>query len=403
MARFTPKNGTTNTQTEVISGKITMAGFSSIVGPVGPQGLTGQTGATGSQGIQGVTGAPGQTGVAGATGATGSQGIQGVTGVTGQTGGTGAQGIQGIQGATGPQGPSGTAAAGHVYGNGSDGNLTVTNSTFMAGTYTYDIVTITATGVLEMRGYHLICRSLIIDAGGRLHSDGLSAVGQSSGAGAFIGGPINCVAGLGTNGVSAGLNASTVGINSLVTSTPTTPYGASGALPKGGNGGSVTNTSTSTTTAGGIGATPNTNINNRRIFMSWPTGLPIRGTGNHTGGCGGGSGAAANTGGGTAISGAGGGGGGGMHISAKVLVNNGTISCNGGNGGNASGGVAPSAAGGGGGGAGGFIWLISNTDIASRGVVTCNGGTPGSSIINGAFTSQVATTGVVGDICHVVI
>jgi hypothetical protein len=59
---------------------------------------------------------------------------------------------------------------------------------------------------------------------------------------------------------------------------------------------------------------------------------------------------------------------------------------------------------GGGGGGGGCVWLISNTDLASRGVVTANGGNGGAGVSGGTYTLPVApAAGIVGSICHVVI
>ena len=428
MARYvrTPDNVPVEIPTQVVSGKITMSGFSSIIGPVGPQGIqgvtgptgqtgatgsqgiqgvagpTGQTGLTGSQGIQGVTGATGQTGVAGATGATGSQGIQGVTGPagpTGQTGVTGAQGIQGIQGATGPQGPSG---GGHVYGDGSDGNLTVVSTgVFLTNTYSYDTITITGAGSLEARGWHVMCRSLIINAGGVLHANGASASTYSPGAGALTTGVLNGIAGAGGGGAMPGV-AGTGVAGSVSNALTRTPIGTSGVTPRGGNGGSINNVTA--TYAGGVSGIPTFDFYNRKIFYAWTDGLMARSANAFTTGTGGGGGAAAFLQ-GSCTGGGGGGAGGALHISAKTVANAGVISANGGNGGS---GIplfgAVDYAGAGGGGGGGCVWLISNTDLASRGVVTANGGNGGAGVSGGTYTLPVApAAGIVGSICHVVI
>ena len=395
--------GTPNNANNTTNGKLTMSGFSSIIGPVGPQGIQGVTGATGSQGIQGVTGATGQTGVAGATGATGSQGIQGVTGATGQTGPTGAQGIQGIQGATGPQGPAGTAAAGHVYGDGSDGNLTVVSTgVFLTNTYSYDTITITGAGSLEARGWHVMCRSLIINAGGVLHANGASASTYSPGAGALTTGVLNGIAGAGGGGAMPGV-AGTGVAGSVSNALTRTPIGTSGVTPRGGNGGSINNVTA--TYAGGVSGIPTSDFYNRKIFYAWTDGLMARSANAFTTGTGGGGGAAAFLQ-GSCTGGGGGGAGGALHISAKTVANAGVISANGGNGGSGIPlfGAVDYAGAGGGGGGGGCVWLISNTDLASRGVVTANGGAAGISVAGGVYSCPVApAAGLVGAICHVVI
>ncbi len=271
-----------------------------------------------------------------------------------------------------------------IFGDGSDGDVTISASTTMTREQHYNNLTIGTTGILKPRGFRIFVKgTLTIESGGSINDDGNNATGGTPGTGlgatgfldgqSSAGGNSRGSLGAGNAGVALG---STVSLNS------------NGVLPVGGAGGA-----SGTGQAGGAGGTC-TQITPSQRWSSTAVQYAGRAAGSAQwkGGSGGGGGGADPTG-GTCVSGAGGGGGGLVYIAANTITNNGTISANGGNGGNASFTGTANAGGGGGGGAG-HVCVVTKTNT-SLGTITANGGTGGAGAGASGLPGGVGTSGTV--------
>lgn len=266
------------------------------------------------------------------------------------------------------------------YGDGSDGDATITGgTTTLTRDMYYDNLTITGTGVLRPAGYRVFVRGLLtIQTGGVIERNG-NAGGTP--ANAITGGTAGAALAAGSLGGSgaggAGGNASTAG-----TGGSNANDGAGGA---GGAGGGSHDTGDDAAEAGGAGGS-----------VAWPQAVSTSGlrhlahalgiyhavtTGAATivaGGAGGGGGAGGDSG----TGGGGGSGGGAMVVAAYRLANAGTIRANGGAGGAAYTGPDAAGNGGGGGGGGGVIWLITRASTGA-GTVEALGGAGGAGHLAG--------------------
>jgi len=257
------------------------------------------------------------------------------------------------------------------FGDGIDGDATITGSFTLSREFYYNNLILTGTGSIKPNGYKLYVKeTLTINSGCSINDDGNSASGLTPGAilnarnylgaGGGVGGTGRNTSGTGNAGGGSGGNSSLNVLNLA----PTGGAGGSAAANVGGS-------------AGGA-AQPNPN---QRWNGRWYDGRASVAAFN--GGSGGGGGALAAT---PGNSGAGGGGAGIVWIAAKNIVNSGTISANGGNG---SDGTGINAAGGGGGGGGGLVCLI--TKSTSYGIITANGGSGGLGVntgVNGSAGSS---------------
>jgi Collagen triple helix repeat (20 copies) len=120
-----------------------------------PRGETGPTGPTGPQGPAGPQGLAGPAGPQGSVGVTGPQGPPGPVGTQGLAGPIGVTGPQRPPGPTGPTGPQGPSSQLALYGDGSDGALTISssmdwNSNSPSGMLQFSSLTITSTGSLTV-------------------------------------------------------------------------------------------------------------------------------------------------------------------------------------------------------------------------------------------------------------
>ncbi len=114
-----------------------------------------------------------------AAGARGPQGEDGEQGPIGATGATGLQGAQGPTGATGAQGIDGAFA---IYGDGSEGNTTISSTTSLAGAnYQYDSFTLSSAATLT------VASGTVIRASGNCAINGTINV-QTGASGATRGG-----------------------------------------------------------------------------------------------------------------------------------------------------------------------------------------------------------------------
>lgn len=229
-----------------------------------------------------------------------------------------------------------------LFGTGTDGDLLVNGGTTTAAADgVYNDVHVTSTGIWKTGGYrHWIRGQLLVDAGGIVNNDGVDAVSNAAPGAApaqtvgntFNGGAGGATTSPGSNGVSA-------------TNTPASFTGTGG---NGGAGNAGANAGGTGGTVATMGATRG-RIRNFSI-QQLAQGFGGTNTQNIGGGAGGGGGGGGP--GGGAAGGAGGSGGGFVVLTAREIINNGTIRSKGGNG------FGPAAnAGGGGGGGGGVVWL----------------------------------------------
>lgn len=254
----------------------------------------------------------------------------------------------------------GTVATGGaaVYGDGSDGNVTISTTVTLTRDMYYDTLTVANGGVLKTSGYRVFCKTACaVNSGSVIHNDGGDGADNTGGAQS----PTNGTLGNG----AAGVNGSSAGV-----------AGNGQAQGFGGNGGAG---GSGTSGAGGAAGTVS------MPTRSYVRALPFAIIGNYydrsagwalaQGGASGGTGGA-----GTVNGSASGAGGGVVMLCAKAITNNGRISANGGAGGSRSTGANW---GGGGGGGGGLMIAVYNTLTGTT--PTANGGTGGAG--NGTGTA----------------
>lgn len=265
----------------------------------------------------------------------------------------------------------GTGGVG-IYGDGSDGNVTITGgTTTLTRDMFYDTLTVTSTGVLVTAGYRVYCKTLCtVNASGVIHNDGSAGTaGGSLGAGALAGTLIG-----GTNGGAGGTAAGSAG--SAQSNALGAGIGGAGGLGSGGAGGAAGTNTPAAATIGTLRAVPYS-----AVGYAMGNGSNQFAKGGSGGGGGGGDGSQG---------GGGGGGGGAVLIAARTLVNDGTIRALGGAGGNAGG----TNRGGGGGGGGGLI-LLTYSLTSGSGSTSVAGGAGGTKTGTGVAGSAGATGTVI--------
>lgn len=261
------------------------------------------------------------------------------------------------------------------FGDGSDGNLTLTGNISLSRDMQYDTLDL-AGFTIDASGYRVRCLALRDTAGGGvIHNNGGNGSGPSQGtaapAGSIGGGAAGGGGGTAGGNGSAGTNRATSWPSKDGTSGVSGRGGAGGASGQGQTGG-----------ASGTVADPNANSGYGGLYM-WDTGRAPSdaaalsgGSGGGGGGCGAGAGARGGGGGGSA---------GVCMVFARDVDVPGTteIRANGGVGGNATAGVSLGAAGGGGGGGGMAVFTY---ETASGGLpnVVAAGGTGGTATGTGA-------------------
>jgi len=277
---------------------------------------------------------------------------------------------------------------GALFGDASDGNVTITGLTTLTREMHYINLTITGGGELKPNGNRIfVAGTLTIDSGGSINDDGFSATNHVGRTG-FV--ARNYLGGQGTSGGSGwSVNATNVANGNNASNNTNCSLNASNIAPTGGKGGD------STSRTGGSGGTATQNA----VPQKWAGRiLEGRGTfGAFNGGSGGGGGSVSvsvHTS-GTFISGGGGSGGGIVWIAAKTIINNGRISAKGGNGANASLGVGSGGCAGGGGASGGKVGIITQSPSIG-GVVDVTGGTGGSGAATSGHIGQNGSPGAAG-------
>ena len=259
-----------------------------------------------------------------------------------------------------------------AFGDGSDGDATITGGTTTnTREWHYNNLTITGTGILKPRGHRIFVKGVLtINAGGSINDDGVAG-GTGVSGGTALSNLSNSVLGAGSGAGGAGRTTTGAGNAGATSSNCSTNNVA--AQPIGGVGGGI---SAPVWAGGTAGAAPVPTISQKWNSNGaiW-SGRNCNGSSTFNGGSGGGGGALDLTG-GTGTSGNGGSGGGIVYVSAKTVANAGSITANGGAGGSGAA-TGTASAGAGAGGGGGLVTLITTTN-SSFGTVTANPGAVGS-------------------------
>lgn len=320
-----------------------------------------------------------------------------------------------------------------IYGDGSDGNVTISVNTTLAADKYYNNLTVNSGFTLNASGYRVFVKGTLTTVGtgaiknvggnGGNGADGTAdgnpsaggTSGAAAGAGFFLSGQAGAAGGGGGPAHDAG-GASGNGTIGGTGSAQTNALGSNGKTGAAGGTGGVSSDATSNVaggTAGGAGpagtatagsSVPRTSAELILMRDFAQTTPPKFATNAGSGGSGGGSGGGAPAGGSPGGGGGGGGGAGGsggiLLICARAIVHAGSISANGGNGGNGGAGASPGAktqdGGGAGGGAGsggngGVIAMIYST-LTGSGTITTTGGSAGVVGSGGAAGGDAGTT-----------
>lgn len=300
-------------------------------------------------------------------------------------------------------GGGGSDFAAGYFGDGSNGDLTVTGTTTLdvnKASHFFNNLTIDPGAVLYTSGLRVCVKGTLTINGMVSWGKRAPDSGNADGANA-----VGSVRGLGGTAATDGSFGGQSGTAGAAGRTGTSGAGASGVFPttvngEGGIGGACG--------SGGAGALPGGAATNPTAITHRPWRILSDSIG-ATSGVGGVGGA---SGGGSGVSDAGGGGGGGGAGGGPIAIwaNNivigaaGHINSNGGNGGNGGNGVNPATCGGGaggGGGGGGFIYLVyKSITIAVGGQITVDGGSGGAGG-SGLNPGTSGGNGSPGHICRI--
>lgn len=279
-----------------------------------------------------------------------------------------------------------SSSAGGPFGDGSDGDVTISSDTDLARDMFYNNLTVNNGITLSSKGFRVFCAGTITLTGtGKI--SGTGAVGTAGGNTGGAGGGGAAVAGYthATAGSNGGAGANLNGGNGTG-GAAVTGFGSNGAA--GGAGGTGVG---SAGTAGAAGTlTPSAaasgnfrSLQNLLLWRLFPDGSSPVAIKYHGGAGGGGAGAGGNAG---NSEGGGGGGGGasgyGILVAGRTITGTGNIESKGGNGGNGgNGNVAGSnsrgGGGGGGGGAGALVCVVYGNNASWSGNIVVTGGTGG--------------------------
>lgn len=263
--------------------------------------------------------------------------------------------------------PAAVVKVPNIFGDGSDGDVTVSTTITLTRDMYYRNLTVTSAGIINTDGYRIYCTQAFRNAG-IVRSIGGNASGITGGTAPGFGRLGNTSSGSnGRNTVGNGAAGGAVG------------FSFSDSLSTGGVGGSVTggnggNSGQPTNSTGGENIVADfqnivSAITGHAIIWPFASTVPWSLSGGSSGGSGGlGTGASGSSGGGGA-------GGGIVIIAANIVSNTGTISAAGGNGGNASG---TGNIGGGGGGGGGQVFITGLQ--VTEGTINLAGGSAGTGV-----------------------
>lgn len=306
-----------------------------------------------------------------------------------------------------------------LFGDGSDGNVTISATTTLSRDMYYNNLTINSGITLFSGGYRIFGKGTLTHSGivANNGGNGSNASAGTGGAGGTAASSTNIDGGgSSSNGANGTASNGSTPTTSGVGGSKNPGFGVAGV--KGGSGGSSANTSAgaagnngsstqsrplsfvpsfafATGTTSTLALTPNTTTTASRVGAFWDytsSSAFLGGSGGSSGGGGGG--------GDTGSQGGGGGGagapGGIVELVFKTIVNNGDIQAKGGNGGNGANGSGGSAGGGGGGGGGsGGVVLLAYSEYSGTGTITISGGSAGTKG-TGAGTGNDGVDGTAG-------
>ena len=266
--------------------------------------------------------------------------------------------------------PASSFSSSPIFGNGVDGDATISADTTLARDMYYSNLTVNTGFVLNSGGFRIFVKGMCT-LNGTIRDNGSDATGQ----GGVFGAPLGSVGGGGGTG---GGGSGTAG-------------GASGTLTNslGGNGGNGATSGANAGGTGGLSTAPSAVDGSALIVNALPSALTCRVLSGAlaNGGAGGGGGGSAVAG---SVGGGGGGGGGVVMIAARGFSGTGTIEANGGLGANGTG-----TGGGGGGGGGGCVVIITTSALPASIAARTLGGSAG--------TGGTSGTGMAGALGRVVV
>lgn len=243
-----------------------------------------------------------------------------------------------------------------VYGNGVDGDVTISGTVVLAGDAYYNNLSVPTGTTLETRNYRVFVAGTLSGAGTISNNGGSGDTTATGGVG-----PTDAIY---LRGGSGGAGAAAAGSASAALSSTQVRLGGNGGTggsgPSGAGGVGTTGAANSTTQGG-----PNLYQDIvSMIYSKTPGSANLRVGGGNGGGGGGGDGTA---------TGAGGGGGGGvLLLAARAVTFTGAVTANGGNGA-----ARPSGNNGGGGGGGGGVVVVVTGSTTQTFTVSVSGGTGG--------------------------
>ena len=302
----------------------------------------------------------------------------------------------------------------NYFGSGADGDAVISTNTNLARDMYYNNLTVNNGVILNPSGYRIFVRGTLTNNGtiSRVGNNGTNGGqgnnpgtgGSALSAGSIYGGLAGGNGGNGgsNGGGSGGSNGSALNpsITNVAGSAGGGGGGNGGVSGAGGTAGSATAETASfkNNSLSISAATLTLNTENTQKYLPIQTvyGSASLFTLSTSAGSGGGGGGAASGGGVGGAGGGAGGNGGLVYISARILINNGTISVRGGNGGNGGNGGGTNEAGGGGGGAGGAggLAILIYTSLTA-GTINVDGGSFGTG--GTGQTYQAGANGTVGN------
>jgi hypothetical protein len=256
-----------------------------------------------------------------------------------------------------------------IYGDGSDGALTVVGTVTMTRDMYFTALTVPAGATLITAGYRVFAKTSIV-VEGTIHNNGSNGSGATGGASGASG----SLRSGGSGGTSTVSGAGSGGASQQLPSNYTGTAGAGGSSSTGGGG-----------VAGSRAFLSASNLSDPRYSMVMSVGWTLaQGSNAVSAGPGGGSGR-----GNGAVAGGGGGGGGGLVTLCSPIIDNsiGAIQARGGSGAS----TAAVNCGGGGGGAGGIVYLVTDSYVGT--LPDVSGGAAGAG--TGATPAQAGTAGLV--------
>lgn len=282
-----------------------------------------------------------------------------------------------------------------IFGDGSDGAVTISSTTTLTRDMYYSTLTVDATFNLMPDGYFVFVSGTLTN-NGTIHAkgnDGVAGTREPTNPGGAAGGGLtgNRFGGAGAGGAGADTASGVAGAAGSGID-PSLHAGNGGAGGKGGENAPGGTAGGAAGAATDVAASEGLYRSMPELFRPWKKDDTIL-----KGGAGGGGGGVSN--GGASVGGSGGGGGGGASliiIIAFIVVNNGAITTDGGGGGNGGPSTFPKWTGGGGGGGGGGATVLVTTALSGLGTLTAAGGAPGAAGVGDSGGAGPSLPGIIG-------